>query len=142
MADKYTDCDTVIHQFLKLQAQVNSTPRVKHGKPKVYCFYSNLKPDSKCTESAEYTESETKAITNKCGDNCSFTLTQLFCVQIPIAFDVDVDIDEGIVRCGKPAFGPCKPKCYPCTTEEKEITDDNRQTDDGDITKEITITDE
>lgn len=142
MVDKYNECDTIVHQFLKLQAQVNSTPRIKHGKPKVCCFYSNLKPDCTCTEDSEYTESETQAITDKCGNNCSFTLTQLFCVQIPIAFDVDVDIDEGIVRCSKPAFGACKPKCYSCSMEENEITDDNGQTDEIDITREMEITEE
>jgi len=138
MSDKYNECDkdSIIHQFLKLQAQVTSTPHVKHGKPKISCFYSNLKPDCKCPECAEDTEAETQGFTNKCGNNCAFTLTQLICVQIPIAFDVDVDINEEVVCCGKPAFGPCKPQCYPCTTEESEKINDNNQTDEIDITDE------
>ena len=143
MGYKHSDCnkETIIHQFLKMQAQVKSTPCIKHGKPKVYCLYSKLKPNSKCCESTELEtdaeiEAESGAIANKCGDNCSYILTQLFCVQIPITFDLDVDIDQGIVCCGEPALGPCKSKCKTCTAEE------TNNINELDFTNETAITDE
>ncbi|NLO76451.1 MAG: hypothetical protein GX092_06250 [Clostridia bacterium] len=54
---------------------------------------------------------------------------------------MDVDINEGIVCCGKPAFGPCKPKCYPCTTEENEEITNSNQTDETDLTDKTEIID-
>lgn len=38
---------------------------------------------------------------------CTFTVAQTICVEIPIAFDVDVDVDKGVVCCHEPDIGPC-----------------------------------
>lgn len=98
MLDQFNSCDkeNIVHQLLKVQAQVSVTPIVKHGKHKVYCLDSCIKPNSDC-----------------CNDgpdhNCNFTLTQIICVEIPICFDADVDIKKGILCCGKPYVKPdCK----------------------------------
>lgn len=112
MEDKHTDCEeTIVHQLVKVQAQVTVDPHVKCGKSKVYCIDSHIKPGCECDDIIEH---------DRCGDKCTFTLTQLFCVEIPVAIGVDVDVDSGIVHCGIPDFGPCNPLC-----ENKELIDQN-----------------
>lgn len=36
----------------------------------------------------------------------NYTLTQIICIEIPISFDADVDIKEGILCCGEPEIQP------------------------------------
>lgn len=114
MSDQHTKCDkeNLVHQLLKVQAEVTITPLVTHGPPKVCCIDSEIKPDFDCDKWTELKEANGK---------CSFTLTQIFCVEIPIELDVDVAIDKGIIGCGKPDFGPCKTPCKkpPCNPPHK-----------------------
>lgn len=109
MSDQYTNYnkETIVHQLLKVQAQVTVTPTIKEGKPIIYCVKSDIKPGIDCDErkNAYYQKwKEPARVDNK----CTFTLTQLLCVQIPISMDVGVDVDQGIVHCDTPQLGPCK----------------------------------
>ena len=104
MSDCYDKCDkeTIIHQLLKVQAQVSVEPLVEHGPPKVQCIRSSVRPGRFCNS---------KKYPLMPNDKCTYILTQVICVEIPIKLDVDVDIDQGIVCCGTPEFGPCEPPC-------------------------------
>ena len=102
------DCctETLIHQMVKVQAQVTVTPLVKHGKPKVYCIETYFKsPDNCNVYKGDCRRTRCKS------ENCdgTFNVTQVFCIEIPISFDVDVDVDKGILCCDDPEFGPCSP---------------------------------
>lgn len=101
VCDECTDCDKeeIVHQFLEVQAQVTVTPLVNHGTPKAYCVDSDIKQDGNwdCVWRP-----------GRRRDKCTFTLSKVICVEIPITFDVDVDVDQGITRCCEPDFGPCK----------------------------------
>ncbi|HBR32314.1 MAG: hypothetical protein PHD46_02800 [Eubacteriales bacterium] len=99
--------DLVVNQLIKAQTQVCVKPECKHGEPKVFCIDTKIKPGCECVDMSDY---------RKAGEKCVFTITQLFCVEVPVSLDFDIDINEGIACCGKPEFGPCK-KCI--ETDEK-----------------------
>jgi hypothetical protein len=104
MPDQFDSCDKekMIHQLVKVQAQVKVAPHVRHGIPKVHCIDTRIKPrfDS-CN--GEENDCDPACCTH---NNCDFTLTQLICVEIPISFGVDVDIKKGILCCGVPHIKP------------------------------------
>jgi len=125
VSDQHAECDKekIIRQLLKVQAQVTVTPLVKHGMPKVYCINSSLKRNFDCCvrECCDYDcchcdccdccdccdwdpVYDTAWESGRTKHKCNFTLTQLICVEIPISIDADVDVDEGIVCCGRPDF--------------------------------------
>lgn len=101
------NCEKVVHQCLEVQARVSVAPTVKPGRPSVLCIASEFSsPGDRC-ELCRACCHTRKGPERTC---CStFTVTQLLCIEIPLVFDVDVDIDGGIVHCGKPQIGPCQP---------------------------------
>jgi hypothetical protein len=113
-------CDTIVHQFLEVEADITVKPIIKHGRPMVSCIESDFKP------SCKYERGRTNYPGNReqenCGGKCTFTVTQVICVEIPISFEVDVDVDEGIVHCGRPEFGPCPnpSKKWPCNDRRND----------------------
>lgn len=98
------DNEAVVHQLVKVQAQVVITPLVKHGTPTVYCIAADLNQDCICDRYRG------DCCNIRRNGECSFTLTQVLCIEIPIAFDVDVDVNGKIACCGKADLGPC---CIP-----------------------------
>lgn len=104
--DKSMDCDKekTIHQLLEVQAQITITPLIRHGKPKVTCFDSDIKQD--CEQDCSW--DELCSFRRRRCDKNTFTLRQLICVEIPFSIDVDVDVDQGISCCCRPEFGPCR----------------------------------
>ena len=109
MTDHEHSCDkeNMIHQLLKVQAQVKVKPLVKHGIPKVYCVDSCIRPHlSRCHEASNgfggFDDDYNDGCASLSDHNCNFTLTQLIRVEIPISFDVDVDIKKGVTCCGNP----------------------------------------
>jgi hypothetical protein len=98
---EHSRCDTIVHQLLELEAKVTLTPHIKNGKPKIFCIDSEIQP---CCESEKEDGEKLELAAKK----CCFTVSQVICVEIPISFDVDVDVDKGIVNCCKPDFGPCE----------------------------------
>ncbi|NLB41823.1 MAG: hypothetical protein GX815_06090 [Clostridiales bacterium] len=111
MSNQYPDCskETIVSQIVKAQAQITVNPIVKHGRPKVYCLESNIRPCKQSKKVNYWTPPEDRC--KKPSNNCTFTLTQLLCVEIPIEFGVDVDVNTGITRCGTAKIGPCEPRC-------------------------------
>lgn len=112
MSDPNKKCekDILVHQLVKAQADVNIEPHVRHGMPKIYFIDTDIVPHCEC-EDCHKPVCETEKKPPMPGDKCCFTVTQVLCVEIPIIFDVDVDVDEGKIRCCKPDLGPCKPPC-------------------------------
>ena len=129
MLDQTNSCEkeNILRQLLKVQAQIKVSPIVRHGKPKVYCIDSCLKPCSyRCDRERDLCNFDCCDLDHYCDccdfdpdcdccsgsdccgsdDQCNYTLTQIICVEIPISFDADVDIKEGILCCGKPAVLP------------------------------------
>jgi hypothetical protein len=113
MSNQYPDCskETVVSQLVKAQAQVTIKPIVKHGQAKVYCLESDIRPGHEIKKVNYWTRPQDRC--EKPSNKCTFVLTQLLCVEIPIDFDVDVDVNKGITRCGTPKIGPCEPPRKP-----------------------------
>jgi len=111
MSDQHENCqkETIVHQLVKVRADVNIQPHVKHGRPKVFFVDTDIKQDHDCDEWKKDYNTQKECVKDKC--KCAFTVTQLLCIEIPIAFDVDVDVDQGTVECCKPDLGPCKHPC-------------------------------
>lgn len=127
MSDQATNCGKVaiVHQLLKVGAQVTVKPIVKHGRPRAYCIDSHIKPGSDWEEKKIVFHGGKDS--ERSDGKCTFTVTQVVCVEIPIAIGVDVDVDEGILRCGTPKFGPCKTLC-----KEPEITGESEGISEAD----------
>lgn len=125
MLDQFDICDkeNIIHQLIKVQAQVKVTPLVKHGVPKIHCIDSCIKPHSDCHDyDCDCHDYDCSDYDCDCADgsdhDCNFTLTQIICVEVPISFDVDVDVKKGILCCGEPYIKPdCK---YDCEDDVKK----------------------
>ncbi len=109
MSDKNTNCckETIVHQLLKVQAQVTITPIIKSGRPSVRCINTEIRPGSNCAERRKVCYQRRRESDCSPG-KCTFTVDQILCVEIPISIDLDVDVDSGIVCCGRPELGPCK----------------------------------
>lgn len=106
------DNEAIVHQLVKVQAQVVITPLVKHGTPTVYCIAADLNQDCNCDRYRG------DCCNIRRNGECSFTLTQVLCIEIPIAFDVDVDVNGKIACCGKADLGPCCiPPKKPCAAD-------------------------
>lgn len=106
------DNEAIVHQLVKVQAQVVITPLVKHGTPKVYCVAADFNQDCNC----DIYRGDCCNIRRN--GECGFTLTQILCIEIPISFDVDVDVNGRISCCGKADLGPCcTPPKKPCSTD-------------------------
>ncbi|MDD3169169.1 MAG: hypothetical protein PHC91_06880 [Eubacteriales bacterium] len=126
MLEHFNSCDEelILRQLIKVQAQVEVTPLVRHGSPKIYCLNSSVKPNSyynDCENDEYECESEWECDAWDCGhctwnhdcgsacgsdNHCNFTLTQMICIEIPISFDADVDIKKGILCCDTPYSKP------------------------------------
>lgn len=114
MLDQFNSCDKekIVHQLIKVQAQVKVTPLIKHGIPKVHCIASCIKPHSGHTNceydcgGCNYDYDYDCDSSDASDHNCYFTLTQIICVEVPISFGVDVDVKKGILCCGKPDIKP------------------------------------
>jgi hypothetical protein len=100
---EHFNCDAIVHQLLEVEAQVTVKPLIKHGKPMVYCVDTEIQTDRNCKEEEEENGSDKS-------DKCKFTVTQVICVEIPLSFSVDVDINDGRIDCSVPEVGPCAVK--------------------------------
>ena len=109
MADQNTNCDNekIIYQHVMVQAQVTITPLIKHGKPKIYCINAEFDP---CRNINAYKENCYPTGERSCG-SCFFTVEQVLCIEIPITFDVNVDVNQGVLCCGESDLGQCIPPC-------------------------------
>jgi hypothetical protein len=111
LSKKFSKCDkkSIVSQLIRTQAQVTLKPIAKHGKPKVFCIDSAVGPNFDWDEQQQPCKPTIEDSDRK-NSKCTFTITQLLCVEVPIEIDMDVDVDAGIIRCGKPNIGPCKPR--------------------------------
>jgi len=91
--------DIKVNQLIKEQVQVCIKPESSHGTPKIFCIDTKIKPGCDCDDFKDC---------HKPGEKCVFTISQFFCIEVPISIDIDVDVDENATCIGKPEFGPCK----------------------------------
>jgi len=92
----------LVHQYVKVQAQVTVTPIVKHGMPKVYCIDADIDP-GRCDKDCPASNGDAKR-----PGKYTFCVEKTLCIEVPIFYDIDVDVDrEGVKYCGDPEFGPC-----------------------------------
>lgn len=95
----------MVNQLIRSQAHVTIEPAIRHGRPKVSCLDYNIRPSYDWEEEEQiYCPPKDECIESS--NKCSFILSQLFRVEIPIEMDVDVNVDKGIIRCGNPSIGP------------------------------------
>ncbi|MGI6678811.1 MAG: hypothetical protein ACOX2Q_07065 [Dehalobacterium sp.] len=134
MSGHYPRCDkeTIVHQLVEVEARVTVLPLVRPGKPKVFCIDSYIREDCATDEEKRKDYYESYDSRKRCGKEkqfCTFTVTQVICVEIPITIGADVDVDSGIARCGIADIGPCI-----CLDTEKHTHDDEHE-DTKDKTK-------
>lgn len=108
----YSSCEkrALVHQCVEVNANVTVTPILDHGNPTVLCIKSEVYPGHCCKE--EITSCDCSS------ESCTFHVSQVLCVEIPISFGVEVDVDKGHIKCEKPDFGPCKCRCKKDDPEE------------------------
>jgi len=91
---------TTINQLLAVDAKVTVTPLVKHGKPLISSMKAKVQPSWD-------DEKEISSDPDRFSNGCTFTVTQVLCVRVPLSFGVVVDVDDGRVHCSPPQVGPC-----------------------------------
>lgn len=95
-----TECPTVVHETVCVQAQVTITPRVVVGKVESFCIGNPLIGRCPGTPSPTGT--------------CTFNVSQNICIQVPITFSANAEATPSGIVCGTPATGPC-PGTTSCT---------------------------
>lgn len=118
----YSSCEkrALVHQCVEINANVTVTPILDHGDPTVSCIKSEVCSGHSCKEKESVN-------CDSCSESCTFHVSQVLCVEIPICFGVEVDVEKGHIRCGRPDFGPCACKCK---NDDKEIAYRFNCTDD------------
>ena len=86
--------EKVIRQLVKIQTEATITPHLKPIKPKIYCVDARECNCNSCCKSCN-----SKCNWNKSKGKCTSTITQVLCIEIPISFDVDVDVSQGAICC-------------------------------------------
>lgn len=101
----YSSCEkrALVHQCLEINANVTVTPILDHGNPTVLCIKSEV--------FSGHSGKEECGNCDICNESCTFHVSQVLCVEIPICFGVEVDVEKGNIRCGRPDFGPCTCSC-------------------------------
>ncbi|UWG98628.1 hypothetical protein LPY66_07525 [Dehalobacter sp. DCM] len=100
---KDNQCPATVHETVCVKAKVTITPDVKVHDIKYSCGNDPIIWD--CEESKE------------CSDSCTFEVGQKICVEIPLTFSANAQVDPLGIVCGTPEKGKChkKPPCKPKT---------------------------
>lgn len=88
-------CTPVVSAQVCIEADITVTPTVVAGTPVVNCVGT---PSTVSCQDMGFTPSAT--------GSCTFTVSQVLCVNIPITFDADADAVGGTVACGDVFNGP------------------------------------
>src|SRR4051794_8921609 len=88
-------CTPTVSELVCVEADVTVTPTVEAGTPTVNCVGN---PSTISCVNRGFTPSAT--------GSCTFTISQVLCVNIPITFDADVVATPGQVACGPVSMGP------------------------------------
>jgi hypothetical protein len=86
-----TKCPALINETVTVQANVKITPCVEIGTIKSYCVG---RPVMGACEGTPVEE-------------CTFSVSQNICVQVPLSFAVDTLAEPAGIICGTPLSGPC-----------------------------------
>lgn len=88
-------CPTVVNETVCVQARVTITPDVETGEIRSFCVGNPMIGNCPGTPSTT-------------GD-CSFTVSQRICVQVPLTFSADATAEPTGIVCGIPDVGECQP---------------------------------
>jgi hypothetical protein len=88
-------CTPIVSKQVCVEADVTITPLVTPGTPTVRC--TGNPSFGRCLPREGFTQSTT--------GSCTFRVSQLLCVNIPINFDADVETTPGLVACGPESIG-------------------------------------
>lgn len=119
MSDQNEKCkkEKHVYQLVKVQGQVRVKPKIKQGPARVYCLETDIRPHGeRCRGIVDFPQKD--SINYE--DSCSFTVSQMLCVEVPIAFDAVAEVSRGRIVCGKPRPTPCKVPVYKCACMNKE----------------------
>ncbi len=99
-AQQHTECPSIVHETVCVQALVTITPNVVVGEIQSFCVGGPVIGACPGTPSPE--------------GECNFTVSQNICVQVPLAFSANATATPTGIVCGTPAVGPC-PTTTACT---------------------------
>jgi len=88
-----TECPTVVHETVSVQAEVTITPKVVVGEVTSYCVGNPIIgtcPLDPCP-----------------AEKCTFSVSQNICVQVPMTFSAKAEAREAGIVCSTPTAGPC-----------------------------------
>ncbi len=98
--DQIVECPAIVHDTVCVQADVTISPNVVVGKIQSFCVGRPM--IGACPGTPSPTE------------NCSFTVSQSICVQVPLTFSAVAIAEPSGIVCGTPEVGPC-PVTTACT---------------------------
>ena len=84
-------CSAIVNETVCVQAEVTMTPRVVVGTIESFCVDGPAIGDCPGTPAAE----------------CTFTVSQNICVQVPLTFSAMATVEPKGIVCGTPAVGAC-----------------------------------
>lgn len=98
--DQATECLSLVHETVCVQANAKITPAVTVGNIESFCVGGPV--IGRCPG--------TPSLTN----SCTFTVSQNICVQVPLTFSAAATASPSGIVCGTPANGTC-PSTTGCT---------------------------
>lgn len=84
-------CDTVVSETVCVQADITISPKVEVGTIETYCVGSPVIGPCQGNKVEE----------------CTFSVSQRICVQIPLTFSAEASAEPTGIVCGEPALGGC-----------------------------------
>ena len=86
-----SECPVIVHETVCVQAEVTITPQVVPGIIESFCVGEPMIGPCPGTPVEE----------------CTFTVSQSICVQIPLTFSAAATAEPTGIVCGTPDVGPC-----------------------------------
>lgn len=89
-------CDTTVSQLVNVCVPVTVKPFAMIGHTTTFCCGRPRIGTEPCVGEPE--------------GICTFTVSQVICVEVPLSFGASVKKGETLVACGTADFGECKPE--------------------------------
>ena len=94
------ECPATVHETVCVQANVTIRPRVDVDPEEIQTF---------CVDGPVIGACE-----GTLARFCTFTVSQMICVEVPLTFAADVTAEPAGIVCGTPLTGPCAPITFEC----------------------------
>jgi hypothetical protein len=110
MSEQHAQCPkpVVVGQLIRTETRISVEPTINQCAPRLYCLESHVKPYRDCDERPNPLSVPSAECTMPPSRKCTFVLTQLLCVEVPIEYGINIGLEDEKIHCGRPSVKPCE----------------------------------